>query len=118
VGSTGRLLADLFHPHTRPARGGSEMPVTVACPHCKARLVIPSKKLGEPIRCPACSGTVKVRRGWGDSRPPPAPEKAPTIEVHAHSAPPLPREDGPPLPSWWIAKDGRSMGPYSQREVE
>src|SRR5690349_12337789 len=36
------------------------MPVTVACPSCKAKVKAPDRLIGTTVKCPNCGGPIKV----------------------------------------------------------
>jgi uncharacterized Tic20 family protein len=58
------------------------MPITIACPSCKARLQAPDNAAGKKVKCPKCGTPIPVPAGGGSAptptrQPAAAPSKAP-----------------------------------------
>lgn len=67
------------------------MPITIACPSCKARLQAPDNTAGKRVKCPKCQNPIPVPAAGGT--PAPAPAKQPAA---APSKPPVKKPAPPP----------------------
>lgn len=72
------------------------MAVVIDCPSCQRKLRLPAKKLGHPLKCPACDHRFTPPAGPPASSPAPDPATAPAAV--ASPAPPTPSEL-PPAPT-------------------
>jgi tetratricopeptide (TPR) repeat protein len=54
---------------------------TIACPHCRRRLLLPEEHLGRQVRCPSCQATFRAGADAIQAAPP-AP---PVLELHEPS---------------------------------
>lgn len=74
--------------------------VTINCPKCKSRLMVPSDKLGAKVQCPGCKTILQTQAPAGAaSKPPGAPKapptKAPTAKPGPSATAPAPAQSAP-----------------------
>lgn len=68
------------------------MAVVIDCPSCQRKLRLPAKKLGQPLKCPACSHLFTPSAGAA----PTAPATSPEAVFAALTNPPAPPASEPP----------------------